>query len=53
MKSLKFSIMNIVNKLAVFALIAALVSCSAGTKKEEKGTLNDKKVQLVKLKSEQ
>lgn len=45
--------MNVVNKLAVFALIAALASCSAGTKKEEKGTLNDKKVQLVKLKSDQ
>jgi membrane fusion protein, multidrug efflux system len=52
MKSLKIPNMNTAFRIASIVLIAALASCSASTK-EEKGTLNDKKVKLVKLKSDQ
>lgn len=44
--------MNTAFRMAVIVLIATLASCGASTK-DEKGTLNDKKVQLVKLKADQ
>jgi membrane fusion protein, multidrug efflux system len=53
MKSLKIPNMNNVYRMAVIVLVAALASCSASTKKEEAGSLNDKKVRLVKLKADQ
>lgn len=45
--------MNTVYRLAVFVLIAAVLSCNSASTKEKKGDLNDKKVQLVKMKAEQ
>ncbi len=45
--------MNTVFRMAVIMLVVALASCGASGTKEKKGDLNDKKVQLVKLKADQ
>src|SRR5690242_1211926 len=53
MKSKNTSYMNTVYRLAVIVLIAAVASCNSASTKEKKGDLNDKKVQLTKMKQEQ
>ena len=45
--------MNTVYRLAVIVLIAAVASCNTASTKEKKGDLNDKKVELTKMKEEQ
>lgn len=45
--------MNTVFRLAVIMLIAATASCNTASTKEKKGSLNDKKMELAKMKQEQ
>jgi membrane fusion protein, multidrug efflux system len=52
MKKQNISNMNALYRLMAAVLVIILAACGSSTK-EEKGTLNDKKVQLQKLKSEQ
>src|SRR5687768_5528489 len=52
MKKQNISNMNALYRLTAALLVITLAACGAGTKKE-KGTLNDKKVQLKELKTQQ
>ena len=52
MKKKNISNMNALYKLSVAVLVITLAACGSSTK-EEKGTLNDKKVALQKLKDQQ